>query len=129
MNKAQKCVSYGLGFLPSKLPVGLDQFESYCSSIFETYSLPDLPSYRNAIATMIMHLAPTSFYKPKFYFAKSVKKAMANQTAYEVIQRIRDEEKKKEQEALELKQKEVTIPTGEATPEMNSVDVITVPNQ
>jgi hypothetical protein len=52
-----------------------------------------MPSYKQALASMIMHLGTTKFYAPKRFFALSIKKAMANQTAYEVIQQIREAEK------------------------------------
>lgn len=101
--KINKKLKMLLNMVPTKLPIGLKEFDEYCVSIFKTYDLPDLPSYRNAIATMIMHIPPTVFYKPKHFFGVSVKKAMANQTAYEIIQQIREDEKKKEEEAkLEL---------------------------
>jgi hypothetical protein len=82
------------GFIPQALPtLGLTEFDHYCEMIFEIYDLPDLPSYRQAIATMIMNLGPTKHMEAPFYFAKSVKKAMANQIAYEKIQQLRKAEK------------------------------------
>ncbi len=94
-----------MGFLPSRLPLGMTEFDDFCTSIFKTYSLPDLPSYRHAIASMVMHLGPTTANKPKWFFAKSVRKAMANQIAYENIQKL----KKQEQEYMDRTQaKEVT---------------------
>lgn len=80
------------GFFPSALPTGLRALDEFSTSIFETYDLPDLPSYRHAIASMIMHLSPTTAYKPKRFFALSVKKAMSNQIAYEKIQSLKKQE-------------------------------------
>lgn len=95
-----------LGKFPSKLPVGMDELDSFTSDILSTYHLPDKPSYRHAVANMIMHLGPTISHAPKSYFAKSIIKAMANQVAFEKIQQISKEEKEK---AAELAaQSEVT---------------------
>lgn len=84
------------GLLPSRLPVGVTEFENWSKDIFDTYGLPNLPSYQQALASMIMHLGPTVDRKPKYYFAKAVRKAQANQIAYEQIQKL----KKAEQEYI-----------------------------
>lgn len=80
------------GLFPSKLPTGVAEFKDWADSIFYTYDLPDMPSYRQALASMIMHLGPTVDRKPKLFFAKSVKKAQANQIAYEEIQKLKKAE-------------------------------------
>jgi hypothetical protein len=81
--------------MTTTLPTTLEGFHQFADSIFEDYELPNLPSYRHAIATMIMHLDPTVIEVERSYFAKSIKKAMANQIAYDVIQTIKKEEAEK----------------------------------
>jgi hypothetical protein len=78
---------------PSKLPVGMKDFNAFADSIFETYGLPKEPSYYHTIATMIMHLGPTTAYKSKRFFAFSIIKAMANQIAYGKIQELKEKQK------------------------------------
>lgn len=91
--KIKKIFAKLMGMIPGPLPhLGILSFDEFCNDIFTRYDLPDLPSYRNAIASMIMHLGPTCAYKSKFFFAVSVKKAMANQIAYEKIQQLKKEE-------------------------------------
>jgi len=80
------------GYFPSRLPVGASDFHKFADSVFWTYNLPNLPSYRHAIASMIMHLGPQVESAPKRYFARTIKKAMANQVAYEVIQEIKEQQ-------------------------------------
>lgn len=81
------------GFISQDLPTsGMKELDQYCEMIFFTYNLPDLPSYRQAICSMIMHLSPTVHAKAPYFFAKSVKKAMANQIAYEKIQKLKKDE-------------------------------------
>jgi hypothetical protein len=82
-----------LGLWPQKLPVGISEFDAFAKKIFAIYEIPDLPSYRNAIATMIMHLPPTVDKMPLVYFGRSIKKAQSNQIAYEIIQQIKEAEK------------------------------------
>jgi hypothetical protein len=91
-----------LGFFPAHLPTGLADLGKFCDDLFFTYELPDLPSYRHAVASMIMHLSPTTIRKPKRFFALSVKKAMANQVAFELIQQIKEKEKEETSKQYEL---------------------------
>lgn len=91
---------------PSKLPTGMTEFEDFVQSILVAYKLPDLPSYKNAVATMIMHLSPQQSYAPKAYFAKGIRKSMANQIAYSKIQeykKLEEEREKAEEKAVEQK--------------------------
>lgn len=82
------------GFFPEKLPTSNSKLEEFTDTVLSLYGIPFHPSYKNAIATMIMHLSPTTDRKSKYYFVKSVRKAQANQVAYEMIDAIREEEKK-----------------------------------
>lgn len=87
------------GRMPRKLPVTLKDFVAFSDEVFEAFDLPAEPSYRSAIATMVMHLGPTVTHKPPKYFAQSIKKAMANQVAYEVTQIAKREAEAKAKEA------------------------------
>lgn len=92
----KKWLAYACAHYPTPLPVGVAEFKAWSDSIFQIFGLPDMPSYRQALASMVMHLGPTVSRQPKAFFAKSVKKAMANQVAYEMIQSL----KKQEQEYI-----------------------------
>ncbi|MBK8455593.1 MAG: hypothetical protein IPL34_20145 [Thiofilum sp.] len=85
-----------LDLFPVKLPTGATAFSAFCSRILSTHGLPDMPSYHHAIASMVMNLSPQTDRKAPYFFVKAVRKAMANQTAYDAIQKIREEEKQKE---------------------------------
>lgn len=91
-----------IALFPQKLPIGTVEFDLFCAKIFHTYDLPDTRSYKQCIATMIMHQSPTTFKVPLSFFGVSIKKAQANEIAYSVIQGIR-----KELEAEEKAQGEV----------------------
>lgn len=77
---------------PSKLPVGDAQFDTWAKSIFSIYRLDDKPGNRHALASLIMHLGPVTAYKPKRYFSFAIMKSLANETAFETIQRLRKDE-------------------------------------
>lgn len=93
-----------LGRFPTALPKGAEEFDEFAQSILSTYNIPDFPSYRRAIASMIMHLGPTMSHAPKSFFAKSIKKAMANEVAFNKIQQF----KREEQELLDKNKPEAT---------------------
>jgi hypothetical protein len=48
---------------------------------------------------MVMHLGPQTTSVKKYWIACSIRKAQANQVAFEVIQKIKEEEKKAKDEA------------------------------
>lgn len=97
-----------LYLFPRSLPRGAKEFDSYCDTLFALYQLPNLQSYKEAIATMILHLSPTTDRKSPLFFVKSVKKAMANQVAYSFLHPPKEDEeakKKASEEAADPTQK------------------------
>lgn len=82
-----------VGLFPHNLPTGEEEFGRFCDTIFATYNLPDMKSYREYVATMIMHLPPTCHKSKLLYFGKSIKKAQANQSAYNMIQKFKEQDK------------------------------------
>ena len=96
------------GYFPKALPHGVTEFEHFCGYVFDTYGIPNLPSYREAVATMIMHLGPTVDTKAPHYFAKSIRKAMSNEVAYSYLQ-DRREEKKAEAAAKKVEAEQASV--------------------
>jgi hypothetical protein len=97
MNQTLKRIRH---LFPSPLPKSQEAFDALCNELFETYEIPNKPSYKHAVASMIMHLNTTKASMPLRYFVDSIRKAQANEIAYNVIQTIRDEDKKQQQEAI-----------------------------
>lgn len=109
MNKITKLFRKACAFFPSELPTGTTAFEAYTKHILDTYELPSTPGYRGAIFTMILHLPATKNYCSKRFFAKSVKKSMSNQVAYELLR------KAKEESSLEIVHSDVPKQTADET--------------
>jgi len=106
-----------LAYLPSKLPQGMTEFETWASSIIKTYDMPDNDSTRFALAVSILHLDATSAFKPKVYFGKILIKGAASQIAGGVMQELKEKQQalaKAEQEAAAAKQAEATAQTESA---------------
>jgi hypothetical protein len=76
-----------------ELPRSRPAMDAFFTDIIKTYDLPDMPSYRNAMAVMIMNMGSETIKQSKFSFAKAIKKAMSNQVAYSVIEEIREQQK------------------------------------
>lgn len=121
-----------LARIPTKLPVGLIEFDEYCDDIFDLYSLPSLPSYKQAIASMMMHLPPAVFYKPKHYFGMCSKKAQANEVAWQVLETLRAQEKEKalkESEQKKLEQKPFGQGKIQTHVDVSNTEVQTAPKE
>lgn len=81
------------GYFPEALPLNAEWMKRFTEDILTTYGLPDMPSYRQAIGTVVMHLGQQTNYKSKHFFAKTVRKAISNQLAYEMLQELKEQEK------------------------------------
>src|SRR5271169_3461524 len=77
----------------TKLPTSNDELEAYMTSILADYQLPDGPSYKEAIATAIMHVDQSIDRVPRYRFVAIVRKAMANQCAYEAVLKMKAQSK------------------------------------
>ena len=102
-----------LSLFPTKLPVGMSQFETWSDSIIElSGEFADRDSMKFAIASQVMHLGPQRSSVPKNFFVSSLRKAAANQVASQIFQDI----KLKQQKMLEeQKQAEVTATPDQAS--------------
>lgn len=79
-----------LSLLPSKLPVGLSQFDPWANSIIElSGQFADLDSMKFALASQVLHLGAQRSSVPKNFFVQSMRKAAANQVASQVFQDIK----------------------------------------
>lgn len=91
-----------LSYFPSKLPVGMKQFNDWAESIIElSGKYADDDSLRYALASMILHSGSDKGSKPKAYFVNCLRKSAANQVASQIFQDI----KAKQLEATQAEQK------------------------
>lgn len=94
------------GIFPSPIPTGMTEFNAWVDSLIAIYTLPtaDRDSIVFAVASMIMHLGPTTAYKPKLYFVLALRSGAAKQIAHGAFSEI----KMRQQAALAQKPAEVT---------------------
>lgn len=92
LSKLNRFLNQLRGFFPSSLPSGMTEFNAWSDSLASTYTLPtqDVDSVRFSLASIIMHLGPSSSHVSKYYFYKMLKAAAAKQVAgaafYEIKQ-------------------------------------------
>lgn len=77
---------------PSALPIYKEEWDPFLNKVFDLYELPDVPNYRHAVCSMIMHLQKDTVTLRTL--AASIRKAMTNQLAFHLIQQINEDEKR-----------------------------------
>jgi hypothetical protein len=109
-NKLRKYYGPIKGAFKHSLPTGATEFDKFCERILGYYNLPNVRSYKEAIAHMIQHLDPLTTKAPLTYFAKSIKKAQANQAAFHALQKFKEESKAEEAKIIEEEKAKETAP-------------------
>lgn len=87
------------------LPVGFEEFEEWSDRIISGTLLPaDADSQKFALASMLMHLPPTTDHETDGYFIKALRKSAVNQIAHAKMQMLKEKAKAKlEEQKTELK--------------------------
>lgn len=76
---------------PTKLPVGLKEFNQFCDDIIElSGEYADRDSMVYAIASNIIHIKHDCDEVPKEYFVRTLRKAAANQVASAIFTEIKE---------------------------------------
>lgn len=76
--------------VPTPLPQSDAAFVVWAETILDLAGLPVNDSFMSAIGTAVLHLGPTTAYKPKLYFVLNLKKAVANQSAFNFLEAARE---------------------------------------
>lgn len=105
-----KTVNKILFCLPTQLPLGIPAFLTWSQSIIDTYDFPDNDSVRFALATMVLHLGPTTAYKSKRYFSVCVKAGAAKQIAGAIFTEIKQKQEAAQKAAALTTTAEATAP-------------------
>lgn len=89
------------GYFPERLPVGLNEFNSWAKSFQDTYKLPTdhEDSIKFVLASAILNLGPQTFYKPKYYFYLTVCAGCSKQISGSVFYEIKQAQKAAEAKA------------------------------
>lgn len=108
MNKFARLVKIVGACLPTRLPVGMTEFNAWSQDIIDTFEvggIADNDSLKWALAGIIMALGPTKAYVPKLYFFLVLVKSASNQIAsgfmYELKQKQAAEQLVEKQKSAE----------------------------
>lgn len=92
INKVKVYFTKFLYLFPSRLPVGMAEFDTWAKSILSTYGWPDNDSFRFTLAAMVVNLGPTKAYKSKFFFGLAIHSAAAKQIAGEYFRELKEKQ-------------------------------------
>lgn len=99
-----------LAYIPTPLPIGMEEFNVWAKSVLALTNLPDNDSTRFALASTIPHQKAERFRVPKILFANMLQKSAANQIGGAVMHEL----KEKQRLAIEAaKAAEVTAQDGQ----------------
>lgn len=117
--KLIKTYNYFAGFFPSRLPVGMTEFDAWAEKIASTYQLPtkDLESVKFTLASIVIHLGPSDDKKPNWFFVKQLRAASAKQIAGAAFYEIKQKQKLLQEAAIKVAQlnAEATAPAQVAS--------------
>lgn len=101
------------------LPLGMSEFEEWSDRIISgTLLKADPESQKFALATMLMHLSPTTDHECDGYFIKSLRKSAINQIADAKMRELRDKAKARlaaEEESKKQSGEVTAAPIAEVT--------------
>lgn len=85
--------------ISTPLPNSPETLQNWLGDVLALSGYPDNPSFRNALATEIMHLPPRSVKAPKAYFVRSIKAAVIRQQTFAFIEEAKQNAQKAREEA------------------------------
>lgn len=103
--KLKKLSKKLLGLLPSRLPVGMKEFDVWARDIADTYEMPTqhFDSIKFSLASILLGVSHKKAYQdvfvPKYYFALKLHSGASKQIASGVLWQLKEEQKRKEAEA------------------------------
>jgi len=75
-----------ISFFPTKMPIGVDEFNAWAADVIMLSNTPDNSSTRFSLCVMIMHRPATEWCKSKRFYAKQLYKAAVNEVAHSMAQ-------------------------------------------
>lgn len=103
IKKFKQFVKFVTSFIPSKLPIGVSEFDAWADSVILLTSLPNNESMKWALATMILHGDKAEASKPKRFYARCLHKAAANEIAGGIMHMLKEKQKAEMEAAAKAK--------------------------
>lgn len=114
LNKIKFVALYIAAFVPTRLPIGVTEYQQWANSIIYLSGLPDNDSIRFALASTVPHQKAEKAWVAKIKFVNLLLKAAANQVAGSIMVELKENHQKRvaEEEAAAKQQAEATPPTS-----------------
>lgn len=81
-------------YVPQSLPQNEAAVREWIADLLDLARLPNNSSFQIAIASMVLHLNAGTLRASKQGFIKQLKRSIANQSAYNVMTDLKEQEKK-----------------------------------
>lgn len=109
MKSVLKLVKFIRAFFPSRLPVGVTEFNAWADDIMTMAKSPNNDSVRFALAAMIVNSGDTEAYISKMFFVLQLRKSMAKQIASFVMYEAKQKQQEEARKAAEESQKVASL--------------------
>lgn len=92
-NKLNRALKVVKSFLPQRLPQSEAAMLRLCEEVCDLGKLPNNNSFKQAIATSIMHVGQDSVTYTQRRILNGLRRSIANQVSYNILQIIKEEQK------------------------------------
>lgn len=92
-NKAIKILKILKSYIPMPLPQNEALLDAWTADLLEVANFPNNPSFRIAVSTMVLHLDAAVYRVSQQQLIKQLRRSVANQSAYNVMQDLKQQEK------------------------------------
>lgn len=118
ITKIKSLVAHLLAYVPTRLPIGMAEFDTWAKSVISLTKLPDNDSTRFALASTVPHQKAEKFLSPKIKYAWLLEKSAANQVAFGVMTELKEKQQRLAAEEA-AKQAEATAQDGPSGEQSN----------
>jgi hypothetical protein len=96
-------------YIPKQLPQSEAAAQAWCTEVLEVAGLPDNASFRIAIYSMVLHLSSKATKASQQGFIQQLRRSIANQSCYNLMDELKRQEKQKEADEQRVKETAETV--------------------
>ena len=86
IQRLKQILTMVMAYVPKRLPETPAAYTAWEQGILDAGGFPVNDSFRHAIATQVLHLTPSVHVKSQMFFVNNLRRSIANQVAFSVIQ-------------------------------------------
>lgn len=119
LNKFKLLLRQARYLFPSRIPIGMAEFDDWAKSILDTYGWPDNGSFRFSLATMIINQDNKGWrkkYVSKYAFHLAIHSAAAKQIAGEYFRILKEQQQAEARAAKSVEATTLSVVDSNAQP-------------